>query len=482
MEPWRLSSMLGDMGSVALQAAARHLSCAPGPELVLAVQQLHLDEMSALADRISSASFAPTTAPPPHELWPLINARTSTFTTGGSNRFYARASNATGLNLVAAMDPQFAGTGRFPNGILRTLLYCHGAVIEDPLAMAVEFYVDASIETRSLARSAIEAAVASLVEIESLLDAGVVQTFFTRTPELRSDGLCDDLLATLDSPNSSFTEDEIWNEFEDAFVNGLQPSLREVWRRVRGGDKHPPLDLIHDAVATAEDITVIETFIQVVAELRPRSVVENAVDVIATTAADLARYGGVHDLLCPTGLYAKLTHLGSEVRPVEHLRLNELARVQVPRLDELLTQDAVRIRADSEAFAAWRSTLSRGLERASALREQLGPEANAAQVIEEEIAEARNALFAEAKRSKTLAAGWRGFLGFVAGALAGASGTATGTTPALLLGTAGGLVPPLVDSIARLSNRDDFLKRHYLLFEPRNDNTTPQGLGSPDGL
>lgn len=460
------------MASVALDIACKRLEETPGPELIDAATRLPAQRIDDLCAAILAEQLRPSSSPPTTELWPLVNARTSTFTAGGSNRFYARASSAGGLNLVAAMDPNYAGTGKFPNGMLRTLLYCHGLVIEDPLAMAADMYIDASPETRPLARRAVEAALSSLVEISALLDSGVVQTFFTPTPSLVDvDDYRNHLISALDDDTLQYGEAEVWDAFEATFVEGLQPHLREIWRHVRSGNRHPPLSLVEDALANSSDVTMIETFIEVVAALQPRGVVENAIDVVATTAADLARYGSHHDLLYPSDLYAQLSCLGT-AHPVDHLRLNELARIQVPRLDDLLTGDAVRIRQDSDAFAAWRSTLSSGLERAKTLREQLGGETDTSHVVAETVAEAREALFAEVNRSATITAGWRGMLGFVAGALAGASGTATGTGTALAIGTAGGVVPPLFDAIARRGNDREFLRRHYLLFETRQAETT----------
>lgn len=144
-----------------------------------------------------------------------------------------------------------------------------------------------------------------------------------------------------------------------------------------------------------------------------------------------------------------------------------MARLQVPRLDDLLTNDAIRIRQDSEAFAAWRATLSQGLERARSLRQDsaVAP-GGASQVMAETVAEARAAIFAESERSSVISKGWTGLLGFVAGAIAGASGTATGTLGAIAIGTAGGMIPPLVERVIAAADDRGFLRRHYLVFEP----------------
>jgi hypothetical protein len=62
--------------------------------------------------------------------------------------------------------------------VLRALLYCHGLVLEDPLAIAAELVSGTVAERRAVARSAVRAAAASIAEIAPLIDAGVVQTYF----------------------------------------------------------------------------------------------------------------------------------------------------------------------------------------------------------------------------------------------------------------------------------------------------------------
>jgi hypothetical protein len=102
-----------------------------------------------------------------------------TFSTGGEEPTFTGGPSPAGLDLYAATDPRFTGTGRFPNTVLRALLYCHGLVIEDPLALAAEMYREVPPSDRAVARKAVESAVSSIVEIAPLLDAAVIQTFFT---------------------------------------------------------------------------------------------------------------------------------------------------------------------------------------------------------------------------------------------------------------------------------------------------------------
>lgn len=301
----------------------------------------------------------------------------------------------------------------------------------------------------------------------SPLGAEVIHTFFT--PSASQDegtALRDRVLEELDSAGSGFTIDAVWDAFEATFVEGLQPELAEIWRRVRRGDRHPPLELVEQAVASSDDVTLIETFIDVVAELQPRAIVENAVDVVALTAADIARHGGHHDLLCPSSLYAKLLYTGTD-KPLDAVRLDELARIDVPRLDELLVEDVVRIRQESDEFASWRYSLSFGLEKARTLEAELGPGLDKTAVVAEVVGQARRDLYAAARGSRVLSERWGGTLGVVSGAIGGAIGAATGGLEGLVLGATGGALPPLLETITRRSKTSAFLDRHYLLFEAK---------------
>jgi hypothetical protein len=71
----------------------------------------------------------------------VVTIRASPFASGG---VYRDAAGPAGLNLNAALNPRFAGTGHFSDGVLRALLYCHGLVIEDsPVGLAAARVVQA---------------------------------------------------------------------------------------------------------------------------------------------------------------------------------------------------------------------------------------------------------------------------------------------------------------------------------------------------
>lgn len=418
------------------------------------------DVLDELTDELLASGAGPSNNPPSNELWPMVNARVSTFTAGGSNRFYTGTAGPAGLNLVAAFDPRFSGSGRFPAGILRALLYSHGLVIEDPVLLAAEFHQQSVAAVRHMTRSAVIAGIESISEVSALIDAGVVETFFTpMTAQADANAVAETLLAIIDARSGGFDEGAVWDAFEAGFVDGLEPELQVLWKQIRAGDRSPPLELV--AEAASKDAEVVETFIKVVAELRPRGVIENAVDVVARALADIARHGGTFDLLCPSRLFAQLAFAAAP-DPAQAVRLHQLAEVEVPRLDDLLIEDAVAIRAGDESLALWRSHLSIGLDRARHLEEELGSTIDAAAVVGEELATARAALLSESRRSSWF--GERGgMMTFIAGALGGAIGGTTSGAAGAALGALGGSLPGLLGAAPRRA--PGYLERHYLLFE-----------------
>jgi hypothetical protein len=307
----------------------------------------------------------------------------------------------------------------------------------------------------------------ALSEIAPLIDAGIVQTFFTpiaaRDP---ARSIYNDITAQLADPDAQFTADDVWDAFEASYVDGLAAPLRELWRRVRAGDRSPPLELVRQGLEY-DDAGLVGTFIDVLSQLRPSAVVDNAVDIVASALAGLLQLGGRHDLLCPSPLFAKLLFVGTP-NPTHELRLHELSRTHVPGLRRLLLRDVVRIRQASEAFALWRTRLSVGLERAHQLRVELGPQVDTTGAVAEILTDARASLFREAGQSRVL--GVSGTMALVTGALGGAIGGATGGTTGMLLGGVGGLLPPVIQAVAVARQRvPGFLRRHYLVFERQRE-------------
>lgn len=390
-----------------------HIGGARGPDAVQAVAGLNLADIDVLAEALLSSLPRPADDVPTYEVWPLVNARAALMSAGG--RSFVNSSASAGLNLMAAMNPRDVGKNTFSRSVLRALLYSHGLVFEDPLVMAAELHVTGAQSTRRLSRLFIQAAVTSLIEVEVLLDAQVVQTFFVPTQE-RALGspLANEMRAALNT-GRELSVDEVWDAFETGYVDGLNPPLRELWSRIRSGDRSPPMDLVREGIA-ASDAEVVRIFVDVVSQLRPSAVVDNTVEIVASALEDLRRLGSHHDVLCTSPLFARLLFLGTP-DPVSQLRVRQLSRTPVPSLDQLDVADVVSIRAHDEAFALWRARLSSGLEHAHRLRDELGPDVDVAAAVAETLEDARQQVLREVRSSKVLGRG--GFIALIMGALGG---------------------------------------------------------------
>ena len=466
------TSMPGPTSS--LEVLRLHIGGTRGPDAVQAVAGLDLADIDVLAEALLGSLPRPADDVPTHEVWPLVNARASLMSAGG--RSFADSPASAGLNLMAAMNPRDVGKNTFSTSVLRALLYSHGLVLEDPLVMAAELHVTGAQSTRKLSRLFIQAAVTSLIEIEALLDARVIQTFFVPTQE-RALGspLAAEMRTALNS-GQQLSVDEVWDAFEAGYVDGLNPPLRELWSRIRSGDRNPPLDLVRAGI-TASDAEVVRIFVDVVAHLRPSAVVDNTVEIVASALDDLRRLGSHHDVLCTSPLFARLLFLGTP-DPISQLRVRQLARTPVPSLDQLDVTDVVKIRVHDEAFALWRARLSSGLERAHRLRDELGPDVDVAAAVAETMEDARQQVLREVRGSKVLGRG--GLVALIMGALGGTVSGLGGGVPGGLLGAAGGIIPALAQGLLdRRAAEPGFVRRHYLVFDrPANGaellNPTPQ--------
>lgn len=443
-----------------LQVLRAHTGEAGGPELVAAIESLSLAGLDELAAALLADPSTPRNVAPSNEVWPLVNARASAISRGFDS--FADAPGPAGLSLSAAMDPRHVGANMFSDGVIRALLYSHGLVLEDPLRMAADLHQGNPAEVRAISRKFVEAAAVSMVEIEELLDAGIVETFFVSSEERQADSplLVSMYDALEDSPEMNV--DEIWDALEASYIEGLNEPLRELWRRIRGGERSPPLALVKDAAANT-DGEVVETFIEIVANLRPVSVVQNALATVASGLADIRRFGGHHDLLCPSALYARLLFLGSP-DPEAELRVHQLARTPVPNLGELAMTDVVAIRERSDALAVWRANLSVALDYAHRLRDELGPDVDVPAAVSEVLAESRQEFLSEKRRSRAF--GRVGWSAFVAGAIGGAISDVAEGAPAAAVGAAGGAAAALVQGVLDGGPAiPDFAGRHYLVFD-----------------
>ena len=458
--PGNTQAILTKMPRSSLDAVRARTGAVEGPDVVQALRRLPVAEVDTLAEELVATPPRPRSVVPANEIWPLVNARASLLSRGA--QAHIDAPGPAGLNLMAAMSPRELGRATFSTSVLRALLYGHGLLIEDPLVMAAELHVASSAQTRRLSRAFVEAAAASLAEIDVLVDAGIVQTFFVPTTERREGSLLEaEMLAALQI-DDALSADEIWEAFEAGYVDGLSPSLREIWVAVRSGDRHPPLELI-DAALTETDVAVVRTFVDVVASLRPQGVVDNTVAIVASAVDDVRRLGARHDVLCASPLFARLLFLGTS-DPVAELRVRQLARTPVPNIEELSVHDVVSVRQQSDAFETWRRHLSNGLDAAHRLRDELGPDVDLAAQVSEELAEARERLAAEAKASSVL--GRAGWIAFTAGTLGGAISEAGGDVAAAALGGAGGLAAAFAErALRRARSPSSARRRHYVVFD-----------------
>lgn len=443
-----------------VMTALREFVGTEGPDAVVALSEMSLDRLDALIDAVlAAAATPPSAAPRRSQVWPLATLRGSTFASGG---VYRDAAGPAGLNLNGALNPRLVGAGKFSDGVLRALLYSHGLVIEDPIAAAAEMTRGVSREMREVARLAVSAAASAMVEIAPLLDNDVVVTYFTtidqQAPVARVSNRISDQLTN----GSDFTVSDAWDAFEASYVTGLSPSLQTLWQRVRSGDKSPPLELLEEGIAEG-DVEIASTFIKVLSELRPQAVVDNAVDMMASAVVAVEALGGLYDLLCPSPLFARLLFVGA-ADPVHELRLHELGRVDVPGIGELDVIDAVRIRQSSDEFAEWRGDLSEALTQAHEARERGESQKEASGLVRDVIADAREAIHRQARRSRYFTT--TNLVSFVAGALGGIVAGSPGGLIGSSVGGAGGALAPFVQAGLNLHHVPHYLERHYLVFEP----------------
>jgi len=314
---------------------------------------------------------------------------------------------------------------------------------------------------RPLAQHFVVAGVASLVEIAPLIESGVIQTFFTGSSQSEAELYSSAMKNAVAEDSSNIDEGDVWQAFEAEFIEGLNPPLRKLWEHIRAGDKAPSLEYVR---ASAElDSTVTSVFVEIVKELNPAAIVSNAIDIVASTITDALLLGGKYDVYCPSPLFARLLFLGS-VDALQELRVRQLASVEVPNIANLLIEDAVKIRSESDAFAVWRSRLSAGLDRARHLRSETGQHLDPVPIIEEVLVDARASLLREASTSHSMNRRLRGMIGFTVGTIGGALGGAQGGIAGMLLGAAGAGVPWLVQQAIDRSVTPGFLHRHYVLF------------------
>lgn len=434
-----------------------------GPELVRGVDALSPTQLDSLAEAITSCPSPSSTPPKPvTEIWPLIPLRSSLFFDQLNHETPVLGYGTAGINLSAAMDLRLQGSGVFSDGIVRALLYCHGLLIEDPLAHAAEMHLGSPSNVRNISRLALSATTASMSEISELLDEGIVQVFYTCGSELEAAGqLGAAMMETLDSEEGSYSIDDAWNEFEHEFISGLSRPLQELWKEIREGNQSPSLDSIREA-ARIGDAGLAEVFVDTVRILNPRNIVQNAVSSTACSLAMIEMLGGAADIFCASPLMGRLIFLGAP-DPAHTFRVHELARASVPNVSELLISDLVSIRHSSDALATWRADLSTALDYSERARKEGIEPASIQAGIAEIVSDARTALHREARKTRLLS--HQNLVSFIAGALGGAGGSAVGgAMPAVAAGTTAGILASLVQAFGGQRRVPAFVDRHYVAF------------------
>lgn len=434
-----------------------------GPELVVATQHASDEAIQECAEQILSDDLCPQHICNQLEVWPLFNSRLSGFRTGDQ---WAESPSLGGLSPLSAADPRFAGRTLFSRSVARVLLYCHGLVLEDPLAVACAIYRDQTGQHEA-ARAMFNAAVSSAVEISPLVDGGVVIPFWRPSLDRSRFEL---LLAELrreveDRRGVAALADEAWDVAEAMYVDGLHPSLREVWRRIRNGDRAPDLRLVEEAVEAVGKHHVL-AFLSVVESWNTTVAVDNVAEAVASTLDDAAAMGGEVDFFAPAAMFTRFL-LATDPAPqdVDASAIRDLARTDVPGLDDVSWRDVIAMREHEDCFAIWRQQMTAGLREAQTIRAQ-GMSADTHQCIQEAVAQGRSAILRAQKSSRLLPRSGGPTATFVLGAAGGAIGGATGGTAGITLGAfGGGLSSALPNLINPVNRAPSWLHRHYVAFD-----------------
>lgn len=152
-----------------------------GPDVLDSLRRAADATIDTVAEHLLATPPRPVRAVAANEIWPLVNARASLLSRGAQG--FVDGTGPAGLSVMGAMSPREVGSNTFSNGVVRALLYSHGLVIEDPVLLAAEMHVTGAAHTRPLSRQFVEAAAASLFEVDALVDAGIVETFFVGMDE-----------------------------------------------------------------------------------------------------------------------------------------------------------------------------------------------------------------------------------------------------------------------------------------------------------
>lgn len=427
-----------------------------GPDMLRAIQNLPYEKLEQIIEHVLSADGEDITLPNVTEVWPIITLRSSLFAAGG---LYANIDTPIGVNLMDAWNPRKQGTGQWSDSIMRTLLYSHGMMIEDPLIATFDMFHQMPKETHPLFLDSILAVISSVSEIYPLLDDGIITTFYMSDEELDNTKIISNkILGKLEKQDSPLSSKNVWDEFENNFINGLaSPSLKELWRQIRGGNRTPDIGLVKSAIKE-EGAELVEVFIDIVKDINSSAVIASMAEVVASSIAANKAFGGGFDILCQSEMAAKMLFLGTP-DPSEEVRVHELGNIDIPNIDGLSPIDAVKLRQDSDALSQWRSDLSIALDGAKRLREKNGYDFDTSLYVNEIMNISHNSLIKQMNKSrvfntKTLVNYAIGLLGVLS----------PDTIDGLLWGIGGATAATLLQSVAEKERISKYLNRHYLVF------------------
>jgi hypothetical protein len=357
----------------------------------------------------------------------------------------------------------------FSRGIARILLYCHGLVLEDPLAVASSICVShlSDQDKREAARAMFSAATASCVDIAPLVNDGVIVPYWRPSANQGNINFLRTELKRTAMARAGAVKysQEAFDVVEAMYIDGINPALQEVWKRIRSGDRAPDLALIEEALRQVGKHEVL-VFLKLVESWNTDAALDNVAETVARSLDDAAAMGGEVDFFAPAMLFSHfLLATSSSPRDIDAASVRELARTEVPGLNDLLWKDVVSMRRHEDSFVTWRQKLSVGLREAQIIRER-GMPGDTFRCIQDALTEGRLEIRKAQEGSSFLQRFAKTSISFVLGAMGGALAGAPGGFEGTSLGAIGaGISGALPSMLERKDHIPPWLRRHYVLFD-----------------
>jgi hypothetical protein len=433
---------------------------------MVAASQASDKTLETYAESLLQAKLCPRQEYDRLEVWPLVNSRMSAYRSG---ELWVESPSLGGISPLNAVDPRYSGRAMFSRGVARILLYCHGLILEDPLALASFIYLSHISEPsrRDTIRAMFSAAVTSCVDIAPLVEGGVIVPYWRPSgDESNINHLRTELKrAVLARGGLDKYAEEAWDVVEAMYIDGINASLREAWRQVRSGNRSPDLSLIEEAVTQVGKHDVL-AFLNLLKSWNTDTAIDNVAETVARALDDASAMGGEIDFFAPAMLFTRfLLAINPAPQDVDAASIRDLTRTEVPGLDDLLWSDVVSMRRNEDSFALWRRQVTAGLREAYTIRDQ-GMSADAYRCIQEALAEGRSAIRHAQTSSRFLRQLAKSSVLFVLGAVGGALAGAPGGVAGSSYGAAGAGVSAMLPAISdRKRSAPSWLRSHYVLFE-----------------